>query len=158
MALDSAAKTALTTNAPDTVIYDTIELHHSLFDYLLVAGFNSLSNGGKSYLPYAFEVALPPIEPNTGGELKVSLDNSKRSIPTYILQALQTNEPIELWFRQHVIGTGVNSIIQATLPMYVRGASENDSTIEITAGYVDVLNMQFPSENYDVSRFPGMGL
>ena len=158
MIIDAQAKQALTQNNAGVVVYDTIEITHSTFNYYRVAGFEPLTHNGKTYQPDSFTVQLLDTEIGTAPEIVVTIDNIDRVLPTYIFSALELIEPIGLKFEQHIIGAGYDTTIQPDMPMYIKSATEDEQTLTLTAAFADIFGVAFPSEHYDVSRFPGLDL
>ncbi len=158
MIIDAQAKQALTQNNAGVVVYDTIEITHSTFSYYAVAGFEPLAHNGNSYQPASFTVDLPEAESGIAPEITVMIDNIDRVLPTSILSALELIEPIGLKFEQHIIGAGYDTTIQPDMPMYIKSATEDEETLTLVAAFADIFGVAFPSEHYDVSRFPGLDL
>lgn len=155
MILDAAAKKALATAPDDAVFYDTLEITHSLFTHLLVNGYEALTNGGKTYQPWQFDYKLPSIEPNTLSEFEANIDNTRRSIITDIIGALETAEPIAIYYRMHIISGTINSIIDQSSAMHIISASDGD-ILSIRAAYPNIKDAVFLNERYSQSRFPGL--
>jgi len=156
--IDATAQQIIATADPDAIIYDTLEFDHPLFNLAIVAGFASLTAGGKTYQPYAFDVAPSAVADGENNELEATISNVRRSIPTLIIQALESTDPIKLYHRQVITSSAgtVLSIIQPELPYHVVSSSENSDSVQISAAFVNILDATFLNERYDLARFPGL--
>jgi len=156
--IDATAQQIIATADPDAIIYDTLEFDHPLFNLAIVAGFAPLTAGGKTYQPYAFDVAPSAVADGENNELEATISNVRRSIPTLIIQALESTDPVKLYHRQVITNSAgtMLSIIQPDLSYQVTSCAENKDSVSISAAFVNILDALFLNQRYDATRFPGL--
>lgn len=157
MAVSPALKTVWASAPPDVHLLDTLEFSSSVWTgpVRLVRGFETLTVGTLTFLPRAFEFKLPPIEPNAGGHMEITLDNADRTLPNAIDDALNADVPVMLTFRQYVRGAQ-NLEFGMALDLHVVDLTESTRTSRVLAAFPDLVGERFPRLDYSTYRFPSL--
>jgi len=156
--IDATAQQIIATADPNAIIYDTLEFDHPLFNLRIVAGYEPLIADAKTYQPYAFDVKPSTVADGENNEFEAVISNVRRSIPTLIIQALESGQPVKLYHRQIITNNAgtVLSIVAPELPYHVTDCSESSDSVNISAAFVNILDATFLNERYDLARFPGL--
>lgn len=169
-ALSEAIREAYASAPADEVILHTLELWHPAFtapirvvrdevamDARIEAEAARDAGAMVAFVAYAFDIKPP--EQTTSGvpQCVIEIDNVSRDILAQIDLAVASAEPVTVIYRAYLdsdLDSGPEN--DPPLEMTLSAISANPFRIRATAGFPDLLNLRFPSLDYDLERFPGL--
>lgn len=148
--------------APASVSYiHTLELRHiSMSEPLfLVQGFLhqrlKLETGAwKTFRACAFDFKLPAVEDSGLQELSITIDNTNNRVSDFCEQAMLFPAPIELYYRPYLSTDLETPQMDPALRLYLLNVKVSESQVSGRAAQVDFVNLKFPTEKYNSTRFP----
>lgn len=173
--LTLAIKEAYASAPADVVIYHTLELYHSAFideqgdpapirvvrDYdNLDARLESTAARNPSevvtFIAFNFEFTKPEVGPDNIPQVTLSLDNVDRAIVANIEKTMGTFEQIKLIYREF-ISTDL-SAPQNNPPteLSIMSITADVFKITATAGFPNLMNRRFPTQEYTTEVFTGL--
>ena len=167
--LDDALKEAYASAPADEVILHTLEIRHSSFtqpirvvrdhnDFTARLESDAPLDPGETvtFIGMAFDFILPEVTKSSSPEIEVSLDGVSGEIVAYLDAAAQTAELIEITYRPYLASDPSGPTMDPPLTLYIRSVTADVFRCRARAGYANLANRKFPSEVYDVERFPGL--
>lgn len=109
-----------------------------------------------TFIKMAFGLQLPNVESVAMPELKIVLDNVSREIEDNLARATASPFPIEVTYREYLSNDLSGPQNNPPLQFKLKDPEADDYTVSATASTNDLGNRQFPSENYNPTRFPGL--
>lgn len=107
-----------------------------------------------TWIGYAFEFTLP--EALGMPEIEISIDNVSGDIVQYLDLAAQSPDYIEVTYRAYLADDTSGPQNDPPLTLIVREVSADTYRVRARCGFGDLANRKFPSEVYDLQRFPGL--
>lgn len=169
-ALSAAIAEAYASAPVDQVIYHTLELWHPAFtvpirvvrdftalDARIEAGAARDAGAVVTFVGFAFDI-VPPDQTTTGvPQCVIEIDNVDREILAQIDQAVQTADQITVIYRAY-LSDAVLDGPENDPPMELTmiSVSATPFRIRATAGFPDLVNLRFPTLDYDLETFPGL--
>lgn len=168
--LSEAIREAYAAAPVGQIIHHTLELWHPAFslpirvvrdrnplDARIEAG--AARNAGEivTFVAYAFDV-VPPDQTTTGlPQCVIEIDNVSREILAQIDLAVVAGTPIVAIYRSYLsdlLDDGPEN--DPPLELTLISISATPLRIRATAGFPDLVNMQFPRLTYELETFPGL--
>ncbi|MBF8642252.1 MULTISPECIES: DUF1833 family protein [Pseudomonas] len=145
----------------DVLIY-TIELTCEAWDdpILICNGFDDQVCGTEdgrtvTFVAGAIEVALPERSNNGNQNLDFSIDNVTGEAQQKIDAALENEDRIILMYREY-LASDLSEPAQTPYRMTVLGGEINSGTVQVQAGYFDLINNGWPRDVYTTTFSPGL--
>lgn len=160
-AFTAAYREALALAPAHQVAIDTIEIRHpaiaeSVFLVRDVANRQFTLETGQTvvFKACAFEVSLPGTQP----EASITICNVDRRLTEFAELAVQSQYPVEVWFRPYFLSDPSTPAMNPPLVMFLNAMSVNLMEVTGTASFMDLRNRKFPApgEYYSPERFPGL--
>lgn len=149
-------------SAGSEVIIDTIELACPAWpeSMYIVKGYEDMSLGldgvtFKTFLAAPIAIALPKKSNQGSQTLNFSIDNVTGQAQRLIDTALEAGARITLTFRRY-LNTDLTEPSEKPFYAVVLGGNVTGTTVQIEAGFMDVLNMMWPRDLYTSNFAPGL--
>lgn len=180
--LSQAIKEAYAACPVDVVRLDTLEFRHPDFidengnptairvvldnrDWTAKLEADAPLDAGQyvTFVKMFFDIQLAPIEKGANPEIVISMDNVSKLISDNLELASESPHTIEVTYRpflsNDVDESGRLNGPHMNPPIHLNVNSVTVDVYKVTArcGYGDFANMPFPSEDYTLERFPGLG-
>lgn len=167
--LSAAIQEAYASAPDDAVIFHTLEIRHDSFEepIRVVRDHVPLNatleddaplNAGEevTFLAYAFDFQLPPVKSNGVPELLITIDNISQEIEQALRSAAESAGKLEVTYRPY-LSTDL-SAPQMDPPITLTVLSATADTFRVTArcSFGDLVNKQYPDQDYTAARFPGL--
>lgn len=159
-ALDDAIKEAYASAPPNTVIYHTIELYHSLTGHIYMVqqreGMTATLETGEvvDFEPVAFRFKQPEIGDNGINEIPISIDNIDRRISDFLDTVLQSSEKVQMIYRPYLSSDLSTPRMTPPLRMTLSDVVVKVEEVTGRGSFADLVNKVFPDDFYTPSRFP----
>lgn len=144
------------------MIIDTIELAcpawtESLY---IVKGFEDMTLGldgvvFKTFMAAPISIALPKKSNQGNQTLNFAIDNVTGQAQRLIDTAMEAGARITLTFRRY-LNTDLSEPSEKPFYAVVLGGNVTGTTVQIEAGFADILNYQWPRELYTSKFSPGL--
>jgi len=167
--LSQALREAYASADVNSVVYGTLEIWHPSFDapIRVVQDYVDLEatleptaprNPGETvtFVRFSFKFKKPELLSTGLPEIQITLDNVDRVIVANIEAALQTSDIITVTYREY-LSTDL-SIPQNDPPLElsISNIVADPFKVVATAGYPNLLNKRFPTNDYDPDVFVGL--
>lgn len=175
--LSEAIKEAYASAPSDVIIYATLELHHSAFKdsngnpapIRVVRDYNNLDARLESTAPrhpaqivtfvaFNFEFTKPEVTPENIPQISIVMDNVSRDIVANIEKTMGTFEQIKVIYREFIstdLSTPQNN---PPIEMSIMSISADLFKVTATAGFPNLLNRRFPTQEYTTTTFVGLAV
>lgn len=142
------------------VIIDTLQITVGGHDYWLTRGWDdvtvTLENGAQAtFIGSAIDVALPSRNADGTQDLKFAISNIDGVVSTAIRNALDDLSDASLTFRRYLS----TDLLAPAVPPFSLAIKEGYWTameVQITAGYMNILDTAWPRYRYTLPDFPGL--
>lgn len=169
--LSDAIREAYASAPADQVIYHTLEIYHPAFsvpirvvrdntalDARLEAGAPRNAGSVVTFTAYAFDVVPPEQMSSALPQLEIAIDNVSQEIIAQIELAVTSPQPATVIYREFLSGhLDEGPETDPPLEMTILKISATPYQIKATAGFQNLLDLKFPSIEYDLETFPGLG-
>lgn len=150
----------LYTSSGDEVIIDTLQVTVGGQNYWLTRGWDDvtakLENGTQAtFTGAAIEVALPARNEDGTQDLKFAISNIDGVVSTAIRAALTDLSSASLTFRRY-ISTDLSAPAAPPFTLAIKDGYWTALEVQITAGYMNILDTAWPRYRYILSLFPGL--
>lgn len=149
-------------SAGSECIIDTIELACPAWDESLyiVKGYEDMSLGldgftFKTFMAAPIAIALPKKSNQGNQTLSFAIDNVTGQAQKLIDSALFFSQRITLTFRRY-LSTDLTTPSEKPFYATVLGGNVTGATVQIDAGFADILNLAWPRELYTSVFAPGL--
>lgn len=165
-----ALEEAYASSTTGEVILNTIELTHPAFSQPIrvVADYAPLTarlentapnNPGElvEFQAFAFDIKPPEVIDSGVPELEISIDNVSGEIIEQIELAMGNPEYLEVIWRVYLSSNpeeGPQNL--RPLRMTITNIDADEMVIQARASIIDFVNKNFPNNEYDDRRFPGL--
>jgi len=144
----------------EEIIIDTLQINVGGHDYWLTRGWNditvTLENGTQeTFLGSAIDVALPARNSDGTQDLKFAISNIDGVVSTAIRNALDKLSDATLTFRRYV-STDLSAPAAPPFTLAIKEGSWTATEVQITAGYMNILDTAWPRYRYTLADFPGL--
>ncbi|WP_028319349.1 DUF1833 family protein [Desulfobulbus elongatus] len=152
------------------IIYHTLELRHPAFTgpIRVVRGFEDIDARLEASAPvqagqvvhfaaYPFDFTRPEITPDGIPQLQIRIDNVSREITAALEQALGTTDLVTVTYREY-LDSGLGDGPENDPPIHTEllNCTANVFEVVATAGFSNLMNKRFPTEEYSVEKYPGL--
>ncbi|EHT5196752.1 DUF1833 family protein [Escherichia coli] len=158
--MTSAVLNRLYASGGDEVIRDTLQITVGGQSYWLTRGWDditvTLETGGKAtFTGSAIDVALPARNADGTQDLKFAISNIDGIVSTAIRNALDNLSNASLTFRRYV-STDLSAPASPPFTLAIKEGSWTATEVQITAGYMNILDTSWPRYRYTLTDFPGL--
>lgn len=142
------------------VIIDTLQINVGGQDYWLTRGWDDitvkLENGTNvTFTGSAIDIALPARNSDGTQDLKFAISNIDGVVSTAIRNALDNLSTASLTFRRYV-STDLSAPAAPPFTLAIKEGSWTATEVQITAGYMNILDTSWPRYRYTLTDFPGL--
>lgn len=167
--LSAAIAEAYASAPAEVVILHTLEFRHSAFaaPIRVVADHSNLTatleasapeNPGAAveFQAYAFDLVPPDASSGRMPELQIVIDNVDQMIEEAIESAAGSAEKIEVTYRPYLSTDLTGPHMDPPLTLTVTQIEATVFQVRARAGFRNLGNLRFPSQDYTADRFPGL--
>ena len=118
----------------------------------------TLEDGTETtFVPYYFQFNDPPVNEDPDAVARITVDNLTGDLTPYLLAGSKSGNPVQIIVRIYIVDelAGTTTMVRS-LSLYLRSASDNLTSITLTAARRNPANIAFPNERYTADRFPGL--
>ncbi|MCG8709275.1 DUF1833 family protein [Brenneria sp. 4F2] len=142
------------------VIIPTLDIEIGSEHYYLTHGYDdilvTLEDGSSvTFIACAISVALPARNADGTQDLKFAISNVDGIVSTRIRKAIEDNAESYVTYREY-IDTYLTEPSKRPWTMRVKGGYWKNIEVQITAGYMNVLDTAWPRYRYTLPNFPGL--
>ncbi|HBX13881.1 MAG TPA: ArsR family transcriptional regulator [Leclercia adecarboxylata] len=142
------------------VIIDTLQITVGGQSYWLTRGWNDitvkLENGAEgTFTGSAIDIALPARNSDGTQDLKFAISNIDGVVSTAIRNALDNLSNASLTFRRYV-SSDLSAPAAPPFTLAIKQGSWTATEVQITAGYMNILDTAWPRYRYTLTDFPGL--
>ncbi len=158
--MTSAVLNRLYASGGDEVILDTLQITVGGKSYWLTRGWDditvTLETGTQAtFTGSAIEIALPARNADGTQDLKFAISNIDGVVSTAIRNALDNLSSATLTFRRY-ISTDLSAPASPPFTLAIKEGSWTATEVQITAGYMNILDTSWPRYRYTLTDFPGL--
>ena len=158
--MTSSVLNRLYTSGGDEVIIDTLQITVGGQSYWLTRGWEditvSLETGNKAtFTGSAIDVALPARNVDGTQDLKFAINNIEGVVSSAIRNALDNLSNATLTFRRY-ISTDLSAPATPPFTLAIKEGSWTATEVQITAGYMNILDTAWTRFRYTLPLFPGL--
>ncbi|EOV3232958.1 DUF1833 family protein [Klebsiella pneumoniae] len=142
------------------VIIETLQINVGDEVYYLCKGYEDITatteNGDTiTFTACAIDVALPARNSDGTQDLKFAICNVNGEVSTAIRKALANRLPAWLTYRSYI---STDLVAPAAVPytLKIKSGSWTATEVQITAGYMNILDTAWPRYRYTLPVFPGL--
>lgn len=144
----------------DEVIIDTLQITVGGVDYWLTNGWDditvTLENGQQAtFIASAIDIALPARNDDGTQDLKFAISNIEGKVSTTIRNALENKSYGSIRFRRYV-SSDLTAPAARPYTLKIKSGFWKASVVNITAGYMNILDTAWPRYRYTLPDFPGL--
>lgn len=161
--LSQALREAYAAAPVSVVVFHTLELNHPAFDQPIYVVNDrtdllaKLETGEDvTFLRFAFRLVRPEVSPTGVPQMTVEIDNVSRDILANVQLAMQSTALITLTYRQYLSNDLSGPQNDPPMTMVLSNIRADVFKVTATAGFGDLNNKRFPTEEYTAERFPGL--
>ncbi|HBP5289134.1 DUF1833 family protein [Pseudomonas aeruginosa] len=127
---------------------------------LICQGFNDLTCMTEdarllTFVAGAIDVSIPKRDNSGNQNVGFAIDNVTGFAQQYIAEAIDAGEPVTLVLRIY-LESDLTAPAERPYRMRVKGADFESLTVQVEAGYYDLINTAALRHIYNVSEFPGL--
>lgn len=142
------------------VIIDTLQITVGGQSYWLTRGWDDitvkLENGAEvTFTGSAIDIALPARNSDGTQDLKFAISNIDGVVSTAIRNALDNLSNASLTFRRYV-SSDLSAPASPPFTLTIKDGSWTSTEVQITAGYMNILDTSWPRYRYTLTDFPGL--
>lgn len=142
------------------VIIDTLQINVGGYIYYLTKGWDditvTLEDGETAtFLASAIDIALPARNADGTQDLKFAISNIDGIVSNSILSALENLNGATVTYRRY-ISTDLSAPAVSPFTMAIKSGYWTAVEVQITAGYMNVLDTAWPRYRYTLPSFPGL--
>lgn len=142
------------------VIHDTLEITAGDDTYRLTQGYDDITvtlEDGQSatFEACAIDIALPARNADGTQDLKFAISNIDGIVSEVIDSTLDDLTPAKLTFRRYV-STDLSAPAAAPYTLDIKSGSWTPMAVQITAGYMNILDTAWPRNRYNLVDHPGL--
>lgn len=167
--LSQAIKEAYASAPANVIIYHTLELRHPAFstpirvvrDYqdltaTLEAGAPVDPGATVTFIAFAFDFTKPEVSPTGVPQITITMDNVSREIVANIEAALTTTDMVQVTYREFISTDLSAPQNNPPLSMTIMSITADVFKVTAVAGFPDLMNRRFPTQEYSAEVFPGL--
>ncbi|KDN14051.1 ArsR family transcriptional regulator [Snodgrassella communis] len=142
------------------IIYGTVQIDVGTTSYYLVKGWDdircTLENGQTvDFVAAAIDLALPARNKDGTQDLKLAIGNIEGIVSSQIRASLNVLENAAITYRTYV-STDLTAPAAKPFTLAVKSGFWTAEQVQITAGYLNVLDTAWPRYRYTLADFPGL--
>ncbi|EPL2278179.1 DUF1833 family protein [Klebsiella pneumoniae] len=142
------------------VIHDTLQIAAGDQNYWLTSGWDNVSvtleNGQTAtFEGCAIDIALPARNADGTQDLKFAISNIDGEVSGAIDKLLDEMKSATLTFRRY-ISTDLSAPAAAPYTLDVKSGSWTQTSVQVTAGYMNILKTAWPRNRYNLAEHPGL--
>lgn len=142
------------------VIIETLEINIGDEAHYLCKGYEDITatteNGDTvTFIACAMDIALPARNADGTQDLKFALCNIDGVVSTAIRKAINDRNPASLTYRSF-ISTDLTAPAAVPYTLAIKSGYWTATEVQITAGYMNVLDTAWPRYRYTLPSFPGL--
>lgn len=143
------------------VIIETIQINVGGKIYYLTKGWDDLTamlEDGENeaiFIASAIDVALPARNADGTQDLKFAISNIDGVVSTAIREALNDLTGATVTYRNY-ISTDLSAPASSPFTMAIKGGYWTAVEVQLTAGYMNVLDTAWPRHRYTLPEYPGL--
>ncbi|HBK2930477.1 TPA: DUF1833 family protein [Escherichia coli] len=158
--MTSAVLNRLYASGGDEIILDTLQITVGGQSYWLTRGWEditaTLETGSRAtFTGSAIDLALPARNADGTQDLKFAISNIDGVVSTAIRDALDNLSNASLTFRRYV-SSDLSAPASPPFTLTIKEGSWTATEVQITAGYMNVLDTSWPRYRYTLPLFPGL--
>ena len=167
--LSQALREAYASAPANIVIYHTLELRHPAFstpirvvrDYVdLAARLESSAtvDAGAlvTFTRFAFDFTKPEVSSVGVPQITITMDNVDRAIVANIEAALTTTDLVQVTYREYISSDLSGPQNNPPISMTIMSVTADVFKVTAVAGFPNLMNRRFPSQEYSTEVFPGL--
>ncbi|HGH3375149.1 TPA: DUF1833 family protein [Kluyvera cryocrescens] len=144
----------------DEVIIDTLQITVGSQDYWLTRGWDDIqvileTGDAATFKGSAIDVALPARNADGTQDLKFAISNIDGEVSTAIRNALDNLSDASITFRRYV-SSDLSAPATPPFTLSVKDGYWTATEVQITAGYMNILDTAWPRLRYTLPLFPGL--
>jgi len=144
----------------DEVIIETLQIAVGSETYRLAKGFEditaTLEDGTtQTFTACGMDIALPARNADGTQDLKFAISNIEGIVSGAIRKALQSLSSASLTYR-HYISTDLSAPASQPYTMAIKSGYWTATEVQVTAGYMNVLDTAWPRYRYTLNNFPSL--
>ena len=157
-------------SAPGRVIYHTLELRHATLavPIRLVLGNDNIearleasapADAGElvTFIRYFFRFTKPDVSPDGVPTLQVEIENIDRMITAALIEVSKSQAPLKATYREFLnSGLTIGPENDPPTHMDIFDASAGLLSVTATAGFPNLMNRKFPTQDYTAEIWPGL--
>ncbi|HBV0092587.1 TPA: DUF1833 family protein [Klebsiella pneumoniae] len=142
------------------VIIETLQINIGDAVHYLCKGYEDITatteNGDTvTFIACAMDIALPARNADGTQDLKFALCNIDGVVSTAIRNAINDRNPASLTYRSF-ISTDLTAPAAVPYTLAIKSGYWTATEVQITAGYMNVLDTAWPRYRYTLPSFPGL--
>lgn len=142
------------------VIIETLQIVVGADTYWLTRGWDDITatlENGKiaTFTACGIDIALPARNSDGTQDLKFAISNIDGVVSTAIRNALENLESASLTYRNYV-STDLDAPASKPYTLKIKSGSWTALQVQITAGYMNVLDTAWPRHRYTLPEHPGL--
>ncbi|EMH4927494.1 DUF1833 family protein [Serratia ureilytica] len=142
------------------VIIETLHIQVSGQAYYLCKGWEDITavletGDVVTFTACALDIALPARNADGTQDLKLAISNVDGVVSGAIRAALDNLSAATVTYR-HYVSTDLSAPASAPFVLAIKGGSWTALEVQITAGYMNVLDTAWPRRRYTLPDYPGL--
>ncbi|WP_017346104.1 DUF1833 family protein [Pantoea sp. A4] len=142
------------------VIIETLEIVVGTNTYWLTKGYEditaTLEDGtSRTFIACGIDIALPARNADGTQDLQFAISNVEGTVSAAIRSALSELSSATLTYR-HYVSTDLTAPASTAYTLAIKSGYWTSTEVQITAGYMNVLNTAWPRYRYTLPNFPGL--
>lgn len=142
------------------VIIETLQIEVGDTTYWLTKGWDDINATLENGTPATFtacgiDLALPARNSDGTQDLKFAISNIDGTVSNTIRDALGNQEIGTLTYR-HYLSTDLSAPASPPFTLAIKSGSWTSIEVQITAGYMNILDTAWPRRRYTLPEFPGL--
>lgn len=144
----------------EEVIIETLQISINTGTYWLTRGWDDITatletGSNATFIASGIDIALPARNSDGTQDLKFAISNIDGVVSTAIRQALDNDEIGTLTYRNYV-STDLSSPASPPFTLTIKGGYWTATEVQITAGYMNILDTAWPRHRYNLAQHPGL--
>lgn len=144
----------------DEVLIETLQINIGNNVHCLTRGWEDIEvtiEGGErlTFQGCGIDIALPARNSDGTQDLKFAISNITGEVSNAIRKALDNLQGATLTYRLY-ISTSLNAPAARPYTLAIKTGSWTSTEVQITAGYMNVLDTAWPRYRYTLPAFPGL--
>lgn len=142
------------------IIHDTLQIDIGPARYYLTPGWDDLVvttevGAAVTFIACGMEIALPARNADGTQDLQFAISNIDGQVSSAIRQALAARQEMTLTYRKYV-SSDLAAPAERPYTLKVKGGDWTALAVQITAGYMNILDTAWPRGRYTLNKHPGL--